>query len=78
MEVMTKEYCARCPFFLTEKGWMEEDNPYWKEHPEAECMCKTCPRRAKCEEGGPQQDLLVCFEANKSYLDKKVAESIEK
>lgn len=76
-EVMTKEYCTRCLFFMADKGWMPLANAYWKEHPEVECMCKTCPRRADCEEEGPQQDLLVCFEANKSWLDKKVAEPLE-
>lgn len=74
---MTPEYCTRCPFFMQEKGWLEDDDPFWAEHPDAECMCKTCPRREKCEAEGPVQDIFICFEENKGYLDRKVAESLK-
>lgn len=77
MKIMTEEYCQQCPFFIKEKGWMEDDHPYWKKHPDAKCMCETCPRKEICETEGPTQDLLVCFSENKDYLDKKVTESLK-
>ena len=68
MKIMAKEYCRQCPFFIEEKGWMEDNDAYWKEHPDSECMCKKCPNRAKCEESGPEQDAVVCILAIKGVV----------
>lgn len=59
-EIMTEEYCRTCPFFNEESGYLEPDDPYWKEHLELKCVCKDCPRREMCE-SSTNKDFLLCM-----------------
>lgn len=65
MEVMTEEYCRQCPLFIEGIGYLEEDHPYWKEHPEAGCACKDCFKRKDCEANGSERDITVCALASR-------------
>jgi len=66
---LAEEYCRQCPFFLDSLGYLDKDDPYWKDHPDNECVCKGCPRQQQCKKDGPQQDILVCFELNQERFN---------
>ncbi|MBA7678907.1 hypothetical protein ES703_87186 [subsurface metagenome] len=59
-KIMTEEYCRTCPFFNEHLDFLEQDDPYWGEHPELKCVCKDCPRREACE-AGANKDFLLCM-----------------
>ncbi|MBA7567365.1 hypothetical protein ES708_09076 [subsurface metagenome] len=75
-EVMTEEYCRQCPWFMKELGWLDNADPYWQDH-DSKCMCKDCPNRQRCESQGAEQDILVCFEANRAVLEKNLETTMD-
>jgi len=58
MQIMTRKYCERCPWFNATLGYLEPDDPTWT--PEDKCACKDCKLRPECETSGPK-DMLTCL-----------------
>ncbi len=60
LEIMTRKYCERCPWFDEALGYIEQPAPYWKGRKDG-CACRNCPDRQQCEATGPKskEDCLM-------------------
>lgn len=70
MEVMTREYCERCPWFDANLGYLEADHSYWESN-NSSCVCKDCFMRSECEITGPK-DSLTCVLLTEERIKKLI------